>query len=61
MIAEVWEGYDGWFAQVVDEQTGIPDGTMFRAKNRGTVIAQIKMWVPLSHLPIRDCFNPTGR
>jgi len=61
MIAEVWEGTDCWFAQLVDENRGAPEGVLFEARSRGAVIAQITMWVPLTHLPIRDCYNPTRR
>ena len=61
MIAEVWEGYEGWFAQLVDARAGVPEGMLFMAKSRGAVIAQIRMWVPLTHMPIKDCYNPTMR
>lgn len=61
MVAEIWEGHESWFGQMVDERDGKRDRTIFVASSRGGIIAQIKMWVPLSHLIFRDRLNPIIR
>jgi hypothetical protein len=61
VIAEIWEGHLNWFGQMVDEHDGYRDRTVFVASSRGSIIAQITIWVPLSHLIIKDRLNPTMR
>jgi hypothetical protein len=61
MVAEIWEGHSTWFGQMVDEYDGWRDRTIFVASSRGSVIAQITVRVPLSHLVFRDRLNPTFR
>ncbi|ATI82268.1 hypothetical protein A6768_21240 [Sphingobium yanoikuyae] len=61
MVAEIWEGHTCWFGQLVDEDSGKRDGTIFTAISRGSVIAQISIWVPLTHLKFEDRMDPTRR
>ncbi|MEK7343392.1 MAG: hypothetical protein AABZ73_06170 [Pseudomonadota bacterium] len=61
MIAEIWEGHQRWFGQLVDEGSGRRDGMIFTATSRGSVIAEIRIWVPLTHLKFEDRLDPTYR
>jgi hypothetical protein len=60
IVAEIRENASGlWIGQVRDPVTGSLEHTVFQAWNRGTLIAEMKYRLPLSHLVFEDRFCPT--
>jgi hypothetical protein len=60
IAAEIWGNVSGmWFGQLRDQSTGLPESQVFIATSRGSVIAEIRYWVPLTHLPFLDRVCPT--
>ena len=54
VYAGISEVEDGYIGQMHDEVTGQRFGQVFAARERGELIAKMKMWVPLTHLIFRD-------
>lgn len=50
---------DMWIGQVRDSDTGELDGMVFSARSRGSLIALMRYYLPVTHLAFEDRFCPT--
>jgi hypothetical protein len=58
--AQIWSNVSGlWFGQLMDPWTGARDALVFTAKSRGSVIAEMRYRLPLTHLIFEDRIEPT--
>jgi hypothetical protein len=56
---EIWETLLGdWQGHVIDPLSGRPDSFIWQARSRGTLIAEIRYRVPLSHIEFVDTVCP---
>lgn len=57
--AEIWENLAGlWQGRVIDPVTGRPDWFVWSAKSRGSLIANMQLGVPVTHLEFVDTICP---
>lgn len=57
--AEIWSNVSGlWFGQLIDPLTGHKDFRVFAASSRGSVIAEMRYRLPLTHLIFSDRTDP---
>lgn len=58
--AEIWSNVSGlWFGQLIDPITGDKHFMVFTATSRGSVIAEMRYRLPLTHLIFEDRIDPT--
>jgi len=58
--AQIWRNISGlWFGRLIDPVTGMPDWQLFEGDSRSGIIARIRLGMPLTHLLIEDCIDPT--
>lgn len=59
VVAEISENVCGlWNGQLRDSDSGDPIGPPWHAESRSALIAEMRRWVPLSHLSFQDRMNP---
>jgi hypothetical protein len=57
--AEIWSNVSGiWFGCLVDPWTGKRDFMTFTASSRGSIIAEMRYRIPLTHLIFEDRIDP---
>ena len=60
VTVEIWENSSGlWQGQVIDPVTGKPDFFVWTASSRGSLIAELRYRLPLTHITFVDTFRPT--